>query len=1564
MKKPDTDAVSLDPMNPTDLADLLAPLHASALHIADQGGDATAISAQLGIPVESVPGLLEMAAAKLARLAKERGKLGAILAALLVFALAPTVQAAVDGTDCGCTETGAYLLPDPGVRPAVGTIDATFSVITSPGGKYRLVRQGSNPQDPWRVERVSSGAVLHPGIVANNFTWSPDDDRLATNYQDASALQYFSLFDLTDLSVNGRARQIWTLGGTVWASARHRFSDDGSSYLFAGARNVNQITIHVVDVPTRATHAVGPLVAATLPADIDTDLPENFDAPSNPSIAGWGWGPDATRFVYSWRTGTSPDEFAQTLVNVRTGDAATRYQNYPSAKWGFSPCGDVFGIVFKRLFTDPGASALLYDTFAPSTIAIAPEFAFPFDTVELDTNATSHFGLLGGAETPITPNDADDACPVNQDPVAAFTPPVDPIAGQPAVFSDASTDSDGLIVSYDWDFGDGGTSSARNPSYTYAEPGQYTVTLIVTDDDGATATVTQDITVCGSLGPIAGKLLSGVGGGLNTGDLFAFDTLSLASARITSGAGLSNGFNGVARWSPDGTEIAVAASDSIEGGIYLMNADGSNRRPITSTGGVPRDFHVFPVWTPDGQWIAFYNDPGPGSATYMVRRDGTGLVRLPALDGRFIDDIGPTLSAGCASLAPTQRGIDCYTLFYLHGDASGQITIRSIRGDGTGQRVLIATPAYYTHVRVSPDGRKIAYAKFLGSNAGPKGPSTRIFVANITSNPVREPSAPISSGGDEYHEYPVWSPDGSQIAYVNDVIPNFGGGIADREIWVMDSGGCQAEALSARADAVEYALDWKPGSVVQGGGSVSGTLYRAQRTVQDPLVPLAGAVVQISGDASATTTTDANGRYSFGNLPIGANVTVQIVSFPNWVVQTPPYVFTGLVGAAPSNYFFALPDTATLSGRITETLGGGGFRALAGVTVRVEGPGGPYQATTDAAGNYSVTTRLQQSYTVTPSLAGYRFDPPALDVFTFGSTNPPYDFRASVPTPPGVVAFTSSRDGNDEIYVSELDGSFETNLTNDPASDVEPAVSPDGTRIAFASDRSGSFRIYTMNPDGSDVTELETFAGSGVPLEGREPAWSPDGARLAIATSAGLRVVTFDGNAPTVATSDPGDTSPSWDRNGTRLYFERPLLDGNASLVQVVIFEVDLSVEPSVETLLQSGGSDVFYGDPAAKPDGPGLAYTYDDLDPSGGSIVARDDATSTTNEFGGRDPAWSPDGQRIVGVFSGSENFLFWSEPDGLTPRIFTTSGADREPSWGPGSLEPHCGNGADDDGDGLADLDDPGCVDASDRSERGLEICDDAIDADGDGFAAFPQDPGCTDIYDFDERSETLVCDNGFDDDGDGLTDFPSDGGCANPLAPDELAECQDGFDNEGDGLVDTSDPTCGGDPNGRTESAACQSGLDDDGDGFTDFPDDPGCDEPNDASERGLLVCDDEIDADGDGYEAFPQDPGCSDVYDLDETSFRFACDDGIDNDGDGLTDMQDPGCPAPNASPENPQCNDGIDQDGDGLFDADDPDCSAGWPYWESRPAMCGLGAELPFVFAVLGLARRRLRRCLR
>jgi PKD repeat protein len=84
----------------------------------------------------------------------------------------------------------------------------------------------------------------------------------------------------------------------------------------------------------------------------------------------------------------------------------------------------------------------------------------------------------------------------NQPPVADPNGPYTGSEGAPVTFDGSgSFDIDGTIVSYMWDFGDGNTGTGEGPTHTYAAPGTYTVSLTVTDDDGATDTATTTATI-------------------------------------------------------------------------------------------------------------------------------------------------------------------------------------------------------------------------------------------------------------------------------------------------------------------------------------------------------------------------------------------------------------------------------------------------------------------------------------------------------------------------------------------------------------------------------------------------------------------------------------------------------------------------------------------------------------------------------------------------------------------------------------------------------------------------------------------------------------------------------------------------------------------------------------------------------------------------------------------------------------------------------------------------------------------------------------------------------------
>ena len=87
----------------------------------------------------------------------------------------------------------------------------------------------------------------------------------------------------------------------------------------------------------------------------------------------------------------------------------------------------------------------------------------------------------------------------NIPPTADFTYSVSDLSVD---FTDQSSDSDGSVVSWSWDFGDGGTSDLQSPSYTYISDGTYTVTLMIADDGGETDSISKDITVSSGSGGV------------------------------------------------------------------------------------------------------------------------------------------------------------------------------------------------------------------------------------------------------------------------------------------------------------------------------------------------------------------------------------------------------------------------------------------------------------------------------------------------------------------------------------------------------------------------------------------------------------------------------------------------------------------------------------------------------------------------------------------------------------------------------------------------------------------------------------------------------------------------------------------------------------------------------------------------------------------------------------------------------------------------------------------------------------------------------------------------------
>jgi Tol biopolymer transport system component len=154
------------------------------------------------------------------------------------------------------------------------------------------------------------------------------------------------------------------------------------------------------------------------------------------------------------------------------------------------------------------------------------------------------------------------------------------------------------------------------------------------------------------------------------------------------------------------------------------------------------------------------------------------------------------------------------------------------------------------------------------------------------------------------------------------------------------------------------------------------------------------------------------------------------------------------------------------------------------------------------------------------------------------TTNAASDFDATWSPDGTQIAFRSQRDGNDEIYVMNADGTCQRDLTNDSVGDWSPAWSPDGKRIAFARffDDNQFTDLAVINVDGSGLQRLTTGSGE-------YPSWSPDGTRIAFATARDgnyeIYVMDADGTHETRLTNNPAyDMSPSWSPDGTHIAFD------------------------------------------------------------------------------------------------------------------------------------------------------------------------------------------------------------------------------------------------------------------------------------------------------------------------------------------------------------------------------------------------------------------------------------------
>ena len=466
---------------------------------------------------------------------------------------ADTYMLSIENTTTGCTNSGNVVVTEDLTLPVADAgIDVSF-----PCGVATVSLDGSN----------SSGTGISyswsgPGTITNGTTSSPDvsasgnyiltitgsNGCIATDnvdvipdsnapIADAGADIIVTCLDLpwpvaldgsgSDAGPNITYSWSVTVGtGTITngTSTTPDVSDEGS-YTLTVTNTSNSCTS--TSTVLVSTDTISPIADAGTDSQItcNSNLIENLDATSS----------TGNNLTYSWSTlnGTIDSQSNGGAVVSASGD-------YEVTVTSDNGCTDVDMVVISM------------DTVSPVAV-IAPPSDIPCDgtNITLDgtgstgsnitytwsdnsTNSTLNVGTAGIYSLTVT---ADNGCTDNESvtvsgstgPVADFT--ANPISGDIPLIVDYLNNSTGSNITYSWDFGDGNTSNAQDPSNTFTTVGSLPTVLTVIDDQGCSDTASIVITTEGESYLIIPNIFSPNGDGVN-------DVFNLQGSNITEVTGV------------------------------------------------------------------------------------------------------------------------------------------------------------------------------------------------------------------------------------------------------------------------------------------------------------------------------------------------------------------------------------------------------------------------------------------------------------------------------------------------------------------------------------------------------------------------------------------------------------------------------------------------------------------------------------------------------------------------------------------------------------------------------------------------------------------------------------------------------------------------------------------------------------------------------------------------------------------------------------------------------------------------------------------------------------------